>query len=94
MHRPEAGIYRADVVSLFRDPKHPYTQGLLASIPRLGDRRERLTTIEGTVPNLANLPPGCRFYARCPCATPRSQNENPPLISLGGGRSVRCWLYE
>ncbi len=86
-------VERADVVSLFRDPKHPYTRGLLASVPRLGVRRDRLETIEGTVPHMANLPPGCRFAARCHHVMPRCLEEPPPLNPVGPSRTVRCWLY-
>jgi peptide/nickel transport system ATP-binding protein len=83
----------ADVRSLFADPKHPYTQGLLASIPVLGQIEDELATIPGTVPSLVDPPAGCRFKDRCPhrfekCDTP------VPLFQLAGGRQSRCWLYE
>ncbi|WP_298818407.1 ABC transporter ATP-binding protein [Chloroflexus sp.] len=83
----------ADVQSLFSDPKHPYTRGLLNSMPVLGDEREELEVIPGTVPSLINPPKGCRFASRCSkrfekCDLP------PPMIELGSNRRVRCWLYE
>ncbi|PLS77737.1 MAG: methionine ABC transporter ATP-binding protein [Chloroflexi bacterium] len=83
----------APVNELFADPKMPYTQGLMASIPVLGAVRDELSTIPGTVPNLLNLPPGCRFASRCPYRMSRCDEEEPPLIKLEGNRLVRCWLY-
>ncbi len=83
----------APVNELFADPKMPYTQGLLASIPVLGVVKDELTTIPGTVPNLLNLPPGCRFASRCPYRMSRCDEEEPPLIKVDGNRLVRCWLY-
>ncbi len=83
----------APVNELFADPKMPYTQGLLASIPVLGVVTDELSTIPGTVPNLLNLPPGCRFASRCPYRMSRCDEEEPPLIKLEGNRLVRCWLY-
>lgn len=81
------------VKELFAAPKHPYTQGLLASVPVLGAVKEELDTIPGTVPSLHNLPPGCRFATRCPYRMERCDQEEPPLIKLEGNRLVRCWLY-
>ena len=63
-------VERADVDTIFAEPHHPYTQGLLASIPRLGEKRERLEVIQGVVPNPLNLPKGCLFKRRCPYAMP------------------------
>jgi oligopeptide/dipeptide ABC transporter ATP-binding protein len=83
----------APVKELFAAPKHPYTQGLIASIPVLGMVKEELDTIAGTVPSLLNLPPGCRFATRCPYRMERCDQEEPPLIKLEGNRLVRCWLY-
>jgi len=85
-------VEEADVAELFRQPAHPYTQGLLASVPRLGVRRV-LAPIPGMVPGIFDLPEGCRFRPRCPhafarCATP------PPLFRVAGGHSARCWLSE
>jgi oligopeptide/dipeptide ABC transporter ATP-binding protein len=79
------------VRSLFGDPQHPYTIGLLGSIPRLDADRERLSTIEGTVPSPANQPNGCRFSPRCPFADRRCRDEPPPLVQLGAGHRAACW---
>jgi oligopeptide/dipeptide ABC transporter ATP-binding protein len=76
---------------LFENPRHPYTKGLLASIPRPGDRRTRLAVIEGTVPNPLNLPTGCLFKRRCPYAMPICDTA-PPLQQVGPGHVSRCWL--
>ncbi|NJK80899.1 MAG: ABC transporter ATP-binding protein [Chloroflexaceae bacterium] len=82
----------ADVFGLFDAPKHPYTQGLLASMPRLGEVREALNVIPGVVPSLINPPQGCRFADRCPHRFERC-DELPPLFDLPHNRKVRCWLY-
>jgi len=81
-----------DVAGLFADPLHPYTQGLLGSLPKLTRRGARLTPIPGIVPPLTDLPPGCSFHPRCPRAFDRCRVEHPPLLSRDG-RLVRCWLY-
>lgn len=85
---------QAEVFDLFAHTKHPYTQGLLKSIPRLDVREERLYTIEGVVPNLLHLPRGCSFCSRCERASARCLEERPPLYDAGGGHGVRCFLYE
>jgi len=85
-----------DVRSIFGSPKHPYTQGLLKSIPRLDEhhaRKERLEAIPGLVPSLLDLPPGCKFSNRCKYVFDRCVEE-PPLIEAASGHLVRCWLYE
>jgi len=92
-------VEQSDVQTLFEEPLHPYTQGLIASIPILGQIKERLEVIPGTVPNLINLPPGCRFAPRCRA---RLQYQlgictevEPDLIpAVKEGHSVRCWLYQ
>ncbi len=93
-------IEEADVRTIFADPQHPYTRGLLGSIPVMGVVKPRLDTIPGTVPNLINLPPGCRFAPRCQARLEhqarlgnRCLEENPPLFHTGPGHQVRCWLY-
>ncbi len=78
---------------VFRNPKHPYTVGLLKSIPRLDEKVDTLFTIEGTVPNQYNMPAGCKFWPRCPYATERCKTEEPSLLHLGDCQ-VRCWKYE
>jgi len=91
-------VEQAPVRELFAAPKHPYTRGLIASVPVLGRVQERLSTIPGTVPNLVDLPPGCRFAPRCQARVEHdlalcSQTE-PDLIQVGPDHWVRCWLYE
>ncbi|MGE4538514.1 MAG: ABC transporter ATP-binding protein [Desulfovibrio sp.] len=82
----------AGVRAFFDGPAHPYSQGLLASLPRLSDRG-RLTPIAGTVPSLSALPTGCHFHPRCPRAFAPCAHEAPPFFTLDNGRRVRCWLY-
>ncbi len=86
-------IESASVREIFHDPRHPYTKALLGSIPKSGGRSEdrRLPTIEGVVPNLRNLPAGCRFEKRCSLSDKEvCQREEPPLVTIDGRRSVRC----
>jgi peptide/nickel transport system ATP-binding protein len=83
-------VERANVDELFENPQHPYTVGLLGSIPRLGRRTSHLATIEGIVPNMAEPPPGCRFAARCPFAKSACVAAPPPLIDLSPGHWSRC----
>lgn len=78
---------------MFREPLHPYTQALLESIPRLSGGRERLYSIPGMVPNLFEMPEGCRFCSRCPYASERCKRECPPLYEHGD-RKVRCFRHE
>ena len=80
-------VESAPVDALFADPQHPYTIGLLGSIPRIEVDRERLSTIEGTVPSPNNQPKGCRFAPRCPFADPRCHDEPPPLARPRTGAS-------
>ena len=82
-------VESADVADLFADPQHPYTIGLLGSIPRLDVDRERLATIEGTVPSPNNQPKGCRFAPRCPFADGRCRQEPPPFRELAPGHRGR-----
>ena len=86
-----------DVNTIFSDPRMPYTKGLLASIPVLGEVREKLAVIPGTVPSLVDLPPGCRFSGRCSARVEHELticNESAPeLLPVEEGHNVRCWLY-
>jgi oligopeptide/dipeptide ABC transporter ATP-binding protein len=77
---------------LFTEPRHPYTRALLDSIPRFGARRTRLTAIAGQPPDLASLPAGCAFAARCPSAIERCTAEAPPETEVAGGHTTRCWV--
>ena len=81
-------VERAPVESLYYDPKHPYTVGLLAATPRLGDDRERLVTIPGTAPDLAAPPTGCRFHPRCPYAEACCASRRPPPVESASGTPV------
>jgi peptide/nickel transport system ATP-binding protein len=86
-------VEEADVFSLFADPQHPYTAGLLASVPNVRDESTaRLESIPGTVPSLRSMPSGCRFQARCAYAQGICSRSAPPLTELQDGRRVRCWL--
>jgi peptide/nickel transport system ATP-binding protein len=91
-------VEESPVGELFARPKHPYTEGLLRSVPKLSSadvgRAERLQTIEGTVPKPSNLPPGCHFAPRCPHRMPRCTEGDIPLYPLEGGAAVRCVLYD
>jgi peptide/nickel transport system ATP-binding protein len=84
-------VEKAAVADLFREPQHPYTIGLLGSIPKLHLEQERLPAIEGQVPNPIAPPPGCRFEPRCPFATPKCRAEEPPLIEVTRGHEAACW---
>jgi len=82
-----------DVYTIFRNPAHPYTKALIASIPSLVGRVEDMRPIPGSPPDLINPPPGCRFHPRCPYATDRCKREEPPLVEVEPGHYVACWLY-
>jgi len=91
-------VEEADVETLFSQPKHPYTVGLLGSVPVLGVVKDKLDVIPGSVPNLINLPPGCQFAPRC---RPRVENhleictqQEPELKNIQPRHQVRCWLYQ
>jgi peptide/nickel transport system ATP-binding protein len=83
-------VERAPVRDLFARPEHPYTVGLLGSIPRLDDKRERLPSIEGRVPDMTRPPEGCRFAARCPFVEPACSAAPPPLVEVAPGHLTRC----
>jgi len=85
-------VEQSTVKELFNSPLHPYTQGLLDSLPRI-DKDKELLPIRGTVPDLLNLPPGCAFHPRCKFKKPICQQKEPPLLSLSQARKVKCWLY-
>jgi peptide/nickel transport system ATP-binding protein len=84
-------IERCDVRRLFAEPQHPYTIGLLGSIPRLHLEQQRLTAIEGMVPDAAAFPQGCRFHPRCPFAVAKCRTELPPLLEIHDGHLAACW---
>lgn len=87
-------VEEAPTEQLFRSPLHPYTRGLLQSIPKLdGDRNEKLHVIEGTVPSLFDIPRGCGFSTRCPYADEKCRNEDPVMLQADERHRVRCWHY-
>ena len=93
-------VEQSDVVTIFKKPMHPYTLGLIASIPILGKLKDRLEVIPGSVPNLIDLPPGCRFAPRCQAREEYGLEvctaTEPDLCTIptsNGEHKVRCWLY-
>ena len=90
-------VEQADVRTLFAAPLHPYTRGLIGSVPVPGDIRDELSTIPGNVPDLRRMPPGCRFAGRCSALVEHGETiglgEHPTLRTVGAGHDVRCWLY-
>ncbi len=86
-------VERGTVTQVLKAPKHPYTVGLLNSIPSVGQKGQRLNVIPGTVPSPLNLPKGCPFAPRCPHAMAVCREERPPLKPLDDGSATRCWLY-
>jgi peptide/nickel transport system ATP-binding protein len=91
-------VEQAPVKTLFAQPKHPYTQGLLASIPVMGSVRDRLEAIPGNVPNLVGLPPGCHFAPRCKARIEFGleicRHKQPVLLPVGPEQDAQCWLYQ
>jgi oligopeptide/dipeptide ABC transporter ATP-binding protein len=90
-------VEHTDVASLFHEPLHPYTRGLIGSLPVVGEVREELSVIPGSVPNLIDLPRGCRFAPRCAAREPEhvslALEVEPKLLPVRPGHDVRCWLY-
>ena len=86
-------VEKANIDDIFYNNKHPYTQGLLKSIPQIG-KKKRLIPIEGSVPSLGNLPDGCYFAPRCPHAMEICQQKEPPAFQIGPERDAKCWLYQ
>jgi len=84
----------APSIEIYSNPKHPYTQGLLKSIPNIELADQKLEAISGSPPDLLNLPKGCRFWPRCYCAFGKCRREAPPLIETGTEHFARCFLYE
>jgi oligopeptide transport system ATP-binding protein len=84
-------VETATVGELFNNPRHPYTIGLVNSVPRLDRKVERLASIEGQPPSLLNLPPGCRFAPRCYAAFDKCREEEPPSFEAGPDHSASCW---
>ena len=87
-------VEEAPVEALFNNPTHPYTEGLIASVPKLGSGVKVLPSIPGSVPDLSMLPKGCRFAPRCKYATERCHNEEPDLFEVSEHQKCRCWLRD
>ena len=87
-------VEKANVIELFQNPKHPYTKGLLDAIPKLDEKKEKLGSIQGTVPSPDSMPVGCRFYDRCDYAMGKCKMESPPSFEIKENHSTACWLYE
>jgi len=86
-------VEQAEIMTLFRSPKHPYTKALLAAVPKVGAKKRKLETIPGMVPSLITPPPGCRFHPRCPYVMDICRKEFPQMIKIGKEHLVRCYLY-
>jgi peptide/nickel transport system ATP-binding protein len=84
-------VESGDVRQMLRRPRHPYTVALMDSVPKLGEKRERLYQIQGQPPDLLKLPPGCPFYERCPKRMDVCREAFPPATQLEGGGFVHCW---
>jgi oligopeptide/dipeptide ABC transporter ATP-binding protein len=87
-------VEQNNVFELFKNPKHPYTQGLLNSTPKIHQLKDELESIEGNVPTPSNMPIGCKFHPRCPFANEKCRKHEPPLIQADQGSKVRCWLHD
>ena len=86
-------VEKADVRTIFQHPLHPYTEGLLRSIPHMDDSQGDLATIEGSVPSIYHMPEGCAFHKRCACCRKICTQKQPPLLTLDGEHTVQCWKY-
>jgi len=84
-------VETATTSKIFKDPRHPYTVALINSVPRLEEKNKRLFSIEGQPPSLLNLPPGCRFAARCDKVMDKCREQQPPEVDIGDGHLVSCW---
>ena len=82
------------VHDVIQAPRHPYTEGLMGSIPTMAERRDRLVQIEGAMPRLTEIPPGCAFGPRCPKVFARCRSQRPELMATAGSSRAACWLYD
>ena len=87
-------VEKSDVYTIFNEPKHPYTQALLRSIPKIGATRQELDPIKGMVPNPYLRPGGCPFHPRCAKALPECRTVAPSVTQLGDNHTVQCLLYQ
>lgn len=86
-------VEQDNVFNIFKNPKHPYTKGLLNSTPKIHQLKDQLESIEGNVPIPSELPVGCKFHPRCPYAMDICRNQEPSLVQAKDGSEVRCWLH-
>ncbi|MGM0714691.1 ABC transporter ATP-binding protein [Brevibacillus parabrevis] len=86
-------VEEASVYDLFDEPKHPYTKGLIGSVPKIGQKRDRLDSVPGNVPTPNNMPKGCKFAPRCKEAMSICWEQEPAIAGVGENRFCRCWLY-
>ena len=84
-------VEEGSTVDVIRNPRHPYTAHLVSSLPRIGDLTQK-KGLEGSPPNLAAPPPGCRFHPRCPLAIDLCRKEHPPMVGVAAGHRVACWV--
>jgi peptide/nickel transport system ATP-binding protein len=87
-------VEEADVYTIFENPKHPYTKGLLESVPKLGQKTQRLDSIPGNVPTPGNMPDGCKFAPRCSKVMDICKKQDPELTMVNQNHTCRCWLYQ
>ncbi|KZE46339.1 peptide ABC transporter ATP-binding protein [Brevibacillus parabrevis] len=87
-------VEEASVYDLFDEPKHPYTKGLIGSVPKIGQKRDRLDSVPGNVPTPNNMPKGCKFAPRCKEAMSICWEQEPAIAGVGENRFCRCWLYD
>ncbi|MGE7762233.1 ABC transporter ATP-binding protein [Peribacillus sp. NPDC097895] len=87
-------VEEADILEIFENPKHPYTKGLLNSVPKMGQKTNRLESIPGNVPIPTNMPKGCKFAPRCSQAMDICQEQDPDLLQIAEGHRCRCFLYQ
>ncbi|NTU30737.1 ABC transporter ATP-binding protein [Brevibacillus sp. HB1.1] len=87
-------VEEASVYDLFDEPKHPYTKGLIGSVPKIGQKRARLDSVPGNVPTPNNMPKGCKFAPRCKDVMSVCWEKEPAITTVGEERSCRCWLYQ
>jgi len=86
-------VEQADLKTLFKSPKHPYTHALLEAVPKVGTKKGELASIPGMVPSLITPPPGCKFHPRCSHAMDICRKKFPPMVEIGKGQLARCFLY-
>jgi oligopeptide/dipeptide ABC transporter, ATP-binding protein, C-terminal domain len=87
-------VEQGNVIDVFKHPQHPYTIGLMGAIPTVEEKKDRIATIPGSVPNLISPPSGCRFHPRCSRAMKICSKKVPKLLEVKEGHKVACWVYE